>query len=75
MENGQETNKAEEKNDATTEEVKTSETPVENDVKKAENGDSHEEKKESEATEEATPELLGKIKKQIEVCEFCLFLL
>lgn len=66
MENGQETNKAEEKNDATTEEVKTSETPVENDVKKAENGDSHEEKKESEATEEATPELLGKIKKQIE---------
>ncbi|XP_051167894.1 la protein homolog [Leptopilina boulardi] len=65
MENDQETNKTEEKNDATTEEVKADETPVESNVEKAKNGENHEEKKESE-TVEATPELLEKIKKQIE---------
>lgn len=74
MENGQEANKTEEKNDATTEEVKATETPVENVEEKTENGDSHEEKTEIE-TPEVKPEVLAKIKKQIEVSSFYISLI
>lgn len=74
MENGNEAAKTEESNDAKSQEVKLAETPVKPEVDKPEtekpkNGEDKAVKDDKETPEvpEVTPQLLGKIKKQVEV--------